>query len=75
MHVSGAAALRSRLEQQRHWRLAAAVLDGRLPRTDPDAHVLQEIRGEERVYADEHGSFVKRLIDGDWARFEITATG
>ena len=70
MHVSGSVALRSRLEQQQHWRLAAGVQDGRQPRTDPDAHALREFQGNERWYDDDEGSFVKRLLDGSWARFE-----
>jgi len=71
MHVSGAAALRSRLEQQRHWRLADGVQEGRQPRVDPDLSVLRAFRDTERWYDDDEGSFVKRLIDGDWARVEI----
>ena len=75
MDPAGAAALRVRLEQQQHWRLAAAVLEGLLPRSDPDAPALREIRGDERVYEDRHGPFVKRLVDGAWARFESGGPG
>jgi len=71
MDPKGAAALRIRIEQQEHWRLAAAVRDGRQARTDPDLHALRELRGNERVYRDDVDSFVKRLIGGGWARVEI----
>jgi hypothetical protein len=75
MDPAGAAALRERLEQQQHWRLAPAVLEGRLPRSDPDAPALREIRGDERLYEAADGPFVKRLIDGAWARFESSGPG
>jgi len=76
MDPAGAAALQARLEQQRHWQLAAAVQEGRQSRADPDMRALRELRGEERVYHDEHdGPFVKRLIDGAWARFSIAQDG
>jgi 3-mercaptopyruvate sulfurtransferase SseA len=76
MDPAGAAALQTRLEQQRHWQLAAAVQEGRQPRADPDIRVLMEFRGEERLYNDEHdGLFVKRLIDGAWARFMTDQDG
>ena len=75
MDPAGAAALRVRLEQQQHWRLAAAVLEGLLPRSDPDAPALREIRGEERVYEDADGPFVKRLIGGAWERCAIGGPG
>jgi len=68
MDPSGAAALREWLEQQSHWRLASAVREGRLPRSDPDAPALREIREDERLYEDTDGPFVKRLIDGMWQR-------
>jgi len=71
MDPAGAAALRLRLEQQEHWRLAAAVREGRQAHIDPDLHALREIRGHERVYQDDADSFVKRLIGGGWARGEV----
>ena len=71
MDTSGAAVLRDRLEQQRHWLLASAVQDGRLPRSDPDASALREVRGDERLYEDADGRFMKRQVDGAWVRFEI----
>ena len=66
MADSGAAALQIRLAQQEHWRMARTVREGTQPRTDPDAHLLREFRGEERVYENELGPYVKRLIDGAW---------
>jgi len=70
MDPAGAAVLRARLEQQQHWRLAPAVLEGRLPGSDPDVQALRDIRNDERRYEDRDGPFVKRLIDGAWARFD-----
>jgi hypothetical protein len=70
MDVSGAEALRLRLEQQRHWRLAAAVRDGRQPPIDPDSHALSELHQGERVYRPAAGRYVKRLIGGSWVRVE-----
>jgi hypothetical protein len=75
MDPAGAAALRARLEQQEHWRLAPAVVEGRLPRSDPDAPALREIRGDERLYEAADGQFLKRLVDGAWARIEIGGPG
>ena len=71
MKPSGAAELQLRLEQQRHWQLAAAVRDGRQPAIDPDQHRLRELRSAERIYEGEGGTFVKRLIGGSW-RIEST---
>jgi hypothetical protein len=70
MDVSGAEALRLRIEQQRHWRQAAAVRNGDQPPVDPDSHALRELRGGERLYGAEPGGFVKRLVGGAWARIE-----
>lgn len=64
-------ALNVRLEQQRHWELAAAVRDGRQAAVDPDMHRLIEIRFGERVYEGAMGNFVKRLNGGAW-RVEST---
>jgi hypothetical protein len=76
MDAAGAAALQARLDQQRHWQLARAVQEGRQQRADPDMHALLEFRGDERLYHDEHdGPFVKRLIDGAWARFVTAQDG
>ena len=61
MDPSGAEALRSRLEQQRHWLLAASVQDGRQGRVDPDLAALLELRDDERVYRDEDGSWTATL--------------
>ena len=71
MDAAGAEALRLRIEQQEHWRMAAAVRDGRQAPIDPDLHALREFRGNERVYEDGVASFVKRLTGGGWARVEI----
>ena len=72
MDVSGARALRRRIAQQAHWQQAPAVRDGRQPGLDPDLDALRELHGGERVYRDKSGSFVKRLLDGAWARIEIS---
>jgi hypothetical protein len=72
MDPAGAAALQARLEQQRHWQLAAAVHEGRQPRADPDAQDLRSFDGDERSYcSDGDGPFVKRLVDGAWTRFDL----
>ena len=71
MDVSGAEALRLRIEQQQHWHQAAAVRDGRQAWVDPDSRALKELRGGERLYHDEIGAFAKQLIAGAWARIEI----
>ena len=71
MDAVGARALQHRIAQQAHWRQAAAVCEGRQPRMDPDQEALLELRGGERVYRDRWGPFVKRLIDGAWARIEM----
>jgi len=71
MHPAGAAALKTRIEQQEHWLLAAAVRDGRQAHTDPDLPALCELHDTERVYRDDLDSFVKRLIGETWVRIEI----
>ena len=68
MDPAGAAALQSRIEQQQHWQSAAAVGEGRQERVDPDLRALVEMRDDERLYAGDDGSFVKRLTDGEWTR-------
>jgi len=71
MDPSGAAVLRERLEQQRHWLLASAARDGRQPRSDPDVAALLDVIGNERFYQDDDGRFMKRLADGAWVRIEL----
>ncbi len=71
MDPAGAEALRLRLEQQRHWLLAAAASDGRQERVDPDSAALVEIRDNGRVYRDAGGPFAKLLLEGRWERIEI----
>ena len=74
MDPAGAAALQARLEQQRHWQMAAAVREGRQPRADPDVQDLRSVDGDERSYcSDGDGAFVKRLVDGAWARVAVHA--
>ena len=68
--AAGAAALRPRIEQQEHRQSAEAVRDGRQPPVDPGSYALRELRGDERVYQAEVGSFAKRLVGGAWARVE-----
>ena len=70
MDAAGARALQRRIAQQAHWRQAAAVREGRQPDMDPDLEALLEVRGGERVYRDDSGPFVKRLVGGAWARIE-----
>lgn len=72
MDVAGAQALRVRIEQQEQWRLAEAVREGRQPLVDPDLHALREFRGDVRVYDARFGSFAKRLVDGAWARVDLS---
>jgi hypothetical protein len=74
--VSGAKRLSWRIEQQKHWRQAAAVSDGRQPATDPDLDTLESLEGTVRVYAPRltHRGVVrlrKRLADGVWT-LELT---
>jgi hypothetical protein len=69
--AAGAEKLRLRIEEQQHWRLAAAVADGRQPPVDPDRDALEEVRDEIRLYKPRilHGVLVhycKRLVDGVW---------
>ncbi len=68
---STGAALKLRLEQQRHWSLAPAVKKGQQPPVDPDSHALRELRGNDRVYESEGVQFVKQLVDGAWSRVEL----
>src|SRR5207302_8416151 len=42
--------LQARLQQQAHWRQAAAVQGGEQPATDPDAYELEELRDGLRLY-------------------------
>jgi hypothetical protein len=68
MDVLGAQLLRRTIEQQQHWRQAAAVVDGRQPIRDPDQAHLVEFAGPVRRYRASNGeSFEKRLDDdGLW---------
>jgi len=80
MDATGAQRLRTRLEDQEHWRRAEAVTRGQLPRVDPDATDLEEIGDGIRLYGtrEEHRRLVdgvpslvverltKRLVDGSW---------
>jgi hypothetical protein len=76
----GAKALQARLEQQAHWRQAAAVQRGEQPATDPDAYELEELGDKLRLYRtrEQHRDVVdgqpalviqrltKRLVDDRW---------
>ncbi|MEI7761306.1 MAG: hypothetical protein WCJ67_11160 [Thermoleophilia bacterium] len=62
--------MKLRIELQEHWRLAVMVREGRQAQIDPDLEFLLEVRGDTRLYQDDLGAFVKRLIDGEWMRFE-----
>jgi hypothetical protein len=69
--AAGAECLRWNIEQQQHWRQAAAVLDGRQPPTDPDLAELETIDPGIRLYTSRvtRGGLVricKRLVDGVW---------
>jgi hypothetical protein len=67
MDAVGAQHLRRAIEQQEHWRLAAAVRDGRQAPRDPDVSELVEFEHAYRRYRSRDGrSFEKRLLDGCW---------
>jgi hypothetical protein len=67
MDAIGAQHLRRDLAQQKHWRLAAAVRDGRQHGRDPDASNLVEYDATLRRYRSRDGrTFEKRLLDGCW---------
>jgi hypothetical protein len=67
MDVRGAEHLRRAIEQQEHWRQAAAVCDGRQSQRDPDAAELVELKHSLRRYRSRNGFvFEKRLLDGSW---------
>lgn len=69
MDATGAEALRWRMEQQAHWRLADAVRDGRQPAVDPDGEELVKLGTDFRLYAAWSASgrrVRKRLADGLW---------
>ena len=53
MDAAGAEELRKRLDDQQHWRRAAAVRDGRQSATDPDAAELDSVDGDIRYYGRE----------------------
>ena len=82
MDIEGARILSERIAQQRHWAQADAVIAGRSPAVDPDAHRLTRMSPGLRVYNTEvmrtlvEGRpatltrvFCKRLVDGDWQSF------
>jgi hypothetical protein len=50
MDFQGPQTLGERLQQQAHWRQAAAVQRGDQPATDPDAYELEELRDGLRLY-------------------------
>ena len=76
----GPQTLNARLQQQAHWRQAAAVQSGEQPGTDPDGGELEELRDGLRLYRvrEQHRDVVdgrrvlltqrltKRLVDGRW---------
>ena len=71
MDVKGAERLRLRIEEQQHWRQAAAVLDGRQPPTDPDHDQLETLGDGIRLYSGRMTRngivrICKRLVDGVW---------
>ena len=63
MDVNGAKALRTRIQQVEHWRLATAVREGRQSASDPDVAELVELGPGVRRYAD---GLEKWLVDGRW---------
>ena len=67
MDAIGAQHLRRAIEQQRHWRQAVAVREGRQPVRDPDVSQLVDFDGLRRRYRSSDGKvFEKRLLDGCW---------
>ena len=65
--VIGAQHLLRAIEQQRHWRQAAAVRDGRQAGRDPHSAELIELGQALRRYRSRSGRvFEKRLLDGCW---------
>jgi len=67
MDAVGAQHLRRAIEQQEHWRRAAAVREGRQAPRDPDVSELVEFEHSFRLYRSRDGrSFEKRLLDGCW---------
>jgi hypothetical protein len=67
MDAIGAQHLRRAIEQQRHWRLAAAVREGRQEGRDPDASNLVDFDDTRRTYRSRDGRvFEKRLLNGCW---------
>jgi hypothetical protein len=79
MDANGARELQKRLEAHEQWRQAEAVLDGRLPPTDPDVLELEELGDGVRHYGREvvrttvegrpaqvSTRMTKTLVDGCW---------
>ena len=69
--AAGAERLRWRIEQQQHWRLAEAVLDGRQPAMDPDGEDLVSVGDGIRIYSERYTPdgqthLCKRLVNGVW---------
>jgi hypothetical protein len=65
MDVRGAQLLQRRLEQQQHWRQAAAVGDGRQPVRDPDQSQLVDFAGFVRRYRTPDGEEFEKRLDND----------
>jgi hypothetical protein len=80
MDATGARQLRTRLDDQEHWRRADAVVRGDQPRVDPDAADLEELGDGIRLYGTREESrrvvggipgivierLTKQLVDGWW---------
>jgi len=83
MDSLGAQSLRARIEQQEHWRQAAAVIRGAQSATDPDAGDVEDIGDGVRLYATREEQrqeidgrptlvvrrLTKRIVDGRWETF------
>ena len=63
--VDAARLLARRIEEQQHWRQAAAVRSGEQPANDPDAASLVDMAEGLRLYA-RHVGLRKRLVNGRW---------
>ena len=67
MDVKGAHVLHRAIEQNRHWRRAAGVADGRQPDRDPDRSYLVEfVDGIRRYRLHDGREFEKRLRGDLW---------
>ena len=74
MDAAGADAVRIRIERHQHWLEAPAVRDGLQPARDPHAQWLLSHGDGIRLYADERGSFEKRLSEGAWKMRQTHST-